>query len=336
MRAPARVRPSALACLAVALCACGAESPARDPAAEGAWRSVRLGGIERVVAATVHEDLLLLVAEGERRLFAVEVKALFAGGLPRARPLPIEITRTNVLEGYGTGRRGEELGTQAYPLGLLWDQPLELVGIDVRRLRSRAPARDLEALYLLERSYGAVWWGRLERDAQGRAESVRLDAAFAVPDRPREGRERLDWRDSGPGLACLSNGREAGAADDLLVVERAGTEPGRLRVEALDRFGQLQGGWTVDLREMGGDSIRALCAGSGLYRALVGPEVGRLATFKPPGRGALTVASAEDPLPHVPGVAEWRALASAPDGSQLLISHGPSTVVLWRPQAPAR
>ncbi len=336
MRAPARAWRLALACLSSALGACGAESPAPASPAQGAWKSVRLAGVERVVAATVYEDLLLLLAEGERRLFAVEVAALSAGGAPRARPLPIEVARTNVLEGYGSGRRGDELGSQAYPLGLLWDQPVVLVGIEARRLRSRPPAHDLEALYLLERSYGIVWRGRLTRAADGRADAVRLDAAFAVPDRPREGRERLDWRDSGAGLACLSNGSEAGAGDDLLVVERAGTEPGRLQVSTLDRFGQLQGGWTADLRETGGDGIRALCAGSGLYHALVGPGLGRLATLKAPGRGARVVATADDPVPDVSGVTEWRALASAPDGSLLLIGQGSHTVVAWRASPPAR
>jgi|GEM_PF-5014308 len=326
----------ALAFFSVALGACGSESPALEPLAQGAWRSVRLAGVERVVAATVYEDLLLLVVEGERRLFAVEVSALSAGGQPRARPLPIEVARTNVLEGYGTGRRGDELGSQAYPLGLLWDQPVELVGIEARRLRSRPPAPDLEALYLLERTYGIVWWGRLTRDADGRAEAVRLEAAFAVPDRPREGRERLDWRDSGAGLACLFNGRNAGAGDDLFVVERAGTQPGRLRVSALDRFGQLQGGWTADLREAGGDSIRALSASSGLFMALLGPGAGRLATLKDPGSRDLAVAHTAEPAPNVPNVTEWRALAYTPDGSLLLISHGPFTLVAWRPHAPVR
>ena len=336
MRTPAAGWMLGLACFSVALCACGDDSPSADSLAPSAWRHVRLAGVERVVAATVYEDLLLLVAEGERRLFAVEVAALLAGGQPRARPLPIEVARTNVLEGYGTGRRGDELGSQAYPLGLLWDQPVELVGIEARRLRSRPPALDLEALYLLERTYGIVWWGRLARDADGRAEALRLDAAFAVPDRPREGRERLDWRDSGAGLACLANGREAGAGDDLLVVERQGAEPGRLRVSTLDRFGQLQGGGTADVREAGGDSIRALGTSSGLFMALLGPGAGRLAALKDPGRAALAVAYAGEPAPHLPDVTQWRALAYAPDGSLLLISHGPLTVVAWRPHAPLR
>ena len=341
MSARARNRLSVLAwlsaaCASLALGACGEESPSRDATAPGAWRHVRLAGVERVVAATVHEDLLLLLAEGERRLFAVEVAALSAAGSPRARPLPIEITRTNVLEGYGSGPRGEELGSQAYPLGLLWDQPLVLVGIDVRRLASRPPARDVEALYLLESSYGAVWWGRLERDAEGRAESARLHAAFAVPDRPREGRERLDWRDSGPGLACLATSVDAGAGDDLRAIDRAGTQPGRLRVNTLDRFGQLQGGWTADLRAAGGDGIRALGASKGLFTALLGPGLGRLATLKDPGSGDQAVAEAGEPAPELPNVSEWRALAFARDGRLLLISHGAPTVVAWRSPATTR
>jgi hypothetical protein len=129
---------------------------------------------------------------------------------------------------------------------------------------------------------------------------------------------------------------QAGAGDDLIVVDRAGTEPGRLRASTLDRFGQLQGEWIVDLREAGGESIRALAASSGRFTALMGPGRGRLATLQDPGSRELAVAQAAEPAPDVPDVSEWRALAVARDGSLLLISHGPLTVVAWRAPPRAR
>lgn len=313
------------------LAACGEGEPTGVPSARDGWSQATLTGVPPPVAAAWHEGLLLTLGAGERSLYVVEHAALLAGGTAAAVRVPLDVVRTNALEGHGSGERSGGLAGQGYTLGHLWDQPLELVALAVRRVRARGAGADLEALYVLERTYGVVWWGRLERDAKGRVSAARLTAAFVVPERPRTGSDASDWRDSSAGLAALALAGGLSKDDDLVTLARKGEGGRGPRLDLLDRFGMRLGSFEVDPDVVGEFEVRALAWNGTQHVLLLGPGRGTLHLLPPTGaRSKLVAVFATPPAPPEDRKVVWSALAAGDGRLFALGAQGPGAVVAWR------
>jgi hypothetical protein len=310
---------------------CGGDDPPGASSHVRAWRRATLEQVPRPAAATLHEGLLLVLGAGDRSLYVVERTALVPGGLATARKLPLDVVRTNPLEGHGSGERSGGFAGQGYRLGVLWDQPLELVGLAVRRVKARGAGADMEALYVLERTYGVVWWGRLERDADGHVSAARLSAAFVVPERPRAGAPAGEWRDSGSGLAALAIAGGLSKDDDLVTLTRKAEGSRGLRLDLLDRFGMRLGGWGVDPNVVGEVEVRALAFDGARHVLLLGPGRGTLHVLPATGeRTRLTAELATPPVPPEDATVEWTTLAAGDGAWFALGRRGDVAVVAWR------
>jgi hypothetical protein len=295
-----------------------------------------LAEVPTPTAATWHEGRLYVLGAGQRALYVIDVPGPAGGDRSPAAPtrvtrVPLDVTRANPLEGHGSGERAGGLAGQGYTLGILWDQPLEFVGLAVRRVRARGAGQDVEALYVLERTYGVVWWGRLERDARGVLGAAHLTAAFVVPGRPRAGAAGSDRRDSGPGLAALALAGGLSKDDDLLALARTGQGAKGPGLDLLDRFGMRLGGWEVDPGVVGTFEVRALAWDGARHVLLLGPGRGTLHLL--PGSGAAARLRAEPATPAAPpdeaGVA-WSALAAGDGRLFVLGARGETALLAWR------
>lgn len=317
---------------------CGDPSPSSPSTAGPRWSTVTPKGLPAVpVGATLHEGLLLVLGAGERSLFVVERADLEGKGpLPPVQRVPLDVVRTNPLEGHGRGghgggERSGGLAGQGYTLGHLWDQPLELVALAVRRVRARGAGADLEALYILERTYGVVWWGRLERDAKGRVSAARLTAAFVVPERPRAGSDASDWRDSSSGLAALALAGGLSKDDDLVTLAHKGEGGRGPGLDLLDRFGMRLGSWEVDPGVVGESEVRALAWNGTQHVLLLGPGRGTLHLLPATGaRSKLVAEFASPPAPPDDALVHWVALAAGEGRLFALGAHGGNGVIAWR------
>lgn len=310
--------------LALSSSGCGGQDP---PATGSAWLRAWVPGLERASAAAVHEESVLLLDGPARRLHAFTLADLQAGAAVIGRDLLIDVQREALLAGHELGvDRGGGLPAQGYRLGTLWDQPLDFVGLCTRRLRSGRRGGDVEAAYLLERAYGVVWSGRLERDAAGRLVALHLESALVVPGRPREGAARLDWRDVGGGLRALAMGEDARAREDLLLLESAPSAGAPCGVQALDRLGQRLGRWPLEVEPVAGveADLRALAWDGRQHRVLLGPGPGEVRTLP---------ASATSASGSLPAAGAWAApgLAQVP-AFTALACPGPGQVLLAGPQ----
>lgn len=318
--------------LACSAGACG-ERPAPRGDTPGGWLRAWVPGLERVTAAAFHEDTLLLLDGPARRVLAFARADLQPGAALVGRPLALEVQRDVPLEGHEAGgERGTGLSAQGYRLGTLWDQPLDLVALASRRFRSGRRGADLEAAYLLERSYGVVWAGRLERDAQGQLVTLRLQSAFVVPGRTRAGAGQLDWRDSAPGLVALAMAAEGSTREDLVLLE-AVTGPGSAAsLHLLDRFGQRLGRWPVEVEAAAGAPAepRALaCDGPG-QRVLLGPGAGEVRTLPGPGAAVRVPAAGAWRAPALAGVPAFTALACGGGLVLLAGAQAGGVALAWR------
>lgn len=309
---------------------CGEPAPSSGPSAVGAWKVAELEGVSGASGVAALGDVLVIVAGGnDRSLYLVERGALTEGARLRPRAFPLQVLRDLPLEGFGRGR-SDEFVAQGYRIGTLWDQPVDFQGVALKRLEARGRAPALEAIYVLERSYGVVYHGALERDAQGRVEAVRLSAAFVVPERPREGRARSDWRDSSGGLAGILSVPRAEQAEDLYVVESQGASGGEVRVDRLDRYGQWQGRFGAVLPGGAPADVGDLSWSDGRFVLLRGGGRGALHSLADPGDFSKASVGAPVPGPDVPGAGPWRGLAHLPDGSAFLVSAGSPSRLAWR------
>lgn len=320
--------------LACSAAACGERSASRMDT-PGGWLRAWVPGLERVSAMAVHEDTLLLLDGPGRRVLALARADLAPGTALVGRELALEVQREVPLEGQELDvERGQGLAAQGYRLGTLWAQPLDLVGLATRRMRSGRRGADLEAAYVLERSYGVVWSGRLERDERGQLAVLRLQAAAVVPGRPRAGAAQLDWRDSTPGLCALAMASEAASREDLVLLEAPSAPGASATMHLLDRFGQRLGRWQVEVEAAAGappPELRALAWDGREHRLLLGPGAGELRTLPGPGAAVRVAASGALAAPTPPAGSAFTALACSEDGLVLLAGSQPGGVALaWR------
>lgn len=323
--------------VACAVAACGGRGPSPGAAA-GGWQRAWVPGLEAVTAAALHEDTLLLLDGPARRVWAFARSDLQPGAALVGRELALEVQREVPLEGHELGgERGTGLAAQGYRLGTLWEQPLDLVALATRRYRSGRRGADLEAVFLLERSYGVVWAGRLERDAQGALATLRLQSAAVVPGRARAGAAQLDWRDSAPGLCALAMSSESTGREDLVLLEAAPParpgEAGAAAMHLLDRYGQRLGRWPLEVEAVAGApaQLRALAFDGQQQRLLLGPGAGEVRVLPGPGAAVRVPAAGGWPAPALAQVPAFSALACAPDGLVLLAGAQPGGVALaWR------
>lgn len=328
---PAPARAVGAALLALALAACGGE-PAPEPSspAPGGWRSLTLEGVKGASAVAALGDLLVVAAGGDdRSLSLLTPAALEDGARVRPRRLPLEVLRDMPLEGVGA-RRSDELVAQGYRLGTFWDQPLDFQGLALKRLPGSARVPALDVFYLLERSYGLVYHGSFVRGPDGAVAAARVTGAFVVPERPRAGRGRSDWRDSSAGLCGLLSVAREESAEDLYVLPCQGEPSGELRVDRLDRFGQWQGRFTLVLPGEGPADVADLSWADGRFVLLRGGGRGALHSVADPGDLGRARAGPPVPGPDVPGAGPWRGLAHLPDGSAFLVSAGDPSRLAWR------
>jgi hypothetical protein len=340
-RGPAGVLPGLLLGLllgtgAALVLGCGGE-PARPPAAaqSAGWQHATLGDLGVPTAATILGERLLVVCDGDRRVHDVALGALVpadgaAGGRVPVRSLSLEPTRLNHLEGHEDGPRGTGLSGQGYRLGDLWDQPLTFRGFAARHVPSLGAAPAVDRVWLLERQYGIVWWGRLVLGRDGEAVAVMLTNAFTVPGRPRAGRESLDWRDSGPGLGALAPAGKVSPDEDLVALDAAATEKEPLRLQLLDRFGMRLGRWPVDLVTPGAE-VRALAFDGTQHLVLLGPGRGELRPMPGAPTAMRLAPETGEATPVVEGVATWSTAAAAPGRLVLLGADAQGRcVAAWR------
>lgn len=314
----------------VATAGCGDDPPPAPPGA-GGWHVVELAGVKGASGVAVLGDLLVIVAgEDERRVFLQPRGDLDPGRRAEPRPLRFEVNRHVPLEGSSFGGRVEDFAAQDYALGMLWDQPVDFQGVAARHIPSRGVGPAVDALYVLERTFGLVYRGRLLRDASGNLEAARLDSAFVVPERDRSGKARADWRDLSAGLAGVLSVPHEESKEDLYVVERAGKEADAFQVLRLDRFGQWQGKFTVKLPAGAPPEIGDLSWSEERFVFVRGEGRGALITCQDPGDWASVTATAPVPAPDVPGAGPWRGLAHAPDGKTYLVSAGAPSRLAWR------
>jgi hypothetical protein len=316
---------------------CGGDPPPEPPApGAGGWHVVELSGVKGASGVAVLEDLLVIVAGGdERRVFLQPRADLKPGRRAEPRPLRFEVNRDVHLEGMSLGGREEDFVGQGYRLGTLWDQPVDFQGVAARHIPSRGVGPAVDALYVLERTFGIVYRGRLLRDAAGAPEAAPLDSAFVVPERDRTGSVRSDWRDLSAGLSGVLSVPHEQSSEDLYLTEREGTEPASFRVIRLDRFGQWQGKFTVNLPAGAPPEIGDLSWSDERFVFVRGEGRGALVACQDPGDYASVTAGAPVPAPEIAGAGPWRGLAHAPDGTAYLVSAGSPSRLAWRPRKPA-
>jgi hypothetical protein len=228
------------------------------------------------------------------------------------------------------GGRGEAFAAQGYRLGSLWDQPMDFSGVAARRVPARGTGPDMDAIYVLERGFGVVYRGRLIRDAAGALEAAHLEAAFALPERNREGSARSDWRDLSAGMAGILSVPREKSTEDLYLVERAGPEPSSFRVFRVDRFGHFQGKFTVKLPPGASPDVGDLSWSENRFVFVRGEGRGALVPCTDPGDFATANAGAPVPGPDAPGAGPWRGLAHGLDGTVYLVSAGSPSRIAWR------
>jgi hypothetical protein len=308
--------------------ACG-EAPQGGAPTGLAWKRTALEGLGGATTAAHHEGWLFAAAGDERRVFAVRTADLVDGRRAAVRPVPLEVAGERTLEGHARG--ADDLAAQGYTLGHLWGQPLSFGGLCLRRVVAGAAGRDEERLHLLDRTHGVVFWGRLERDEAGLPARVHLEHAFVTPGRERAGAARLDWRDTGAGLAGLLAPRGAEGAEDLLLVERGREGETQVVVRRLDRFGQPRGVLRVGLPAEHRRPVSACgeARAGRLVLLLDGPDP-LLVVAAASARGDSVSAEGGLRAPPAPPGAVWRGLAYAADGSEFLVSDGPQALVAWR------
>jgi hypothetical protein len=315
--------------LALLVASCGAEPQVVAPTGVP-WRRTSLDGVARVTAAAHHAGWLLLASGDERRLFAVATSELADGGRASARTVPLELARERLLEGHGRGG-GDELAAQGYALGQVWDQPLAWSGLCVRRVAARGAGLEVDRLYLLDRSHGVVFWGRLERDGAGVPVRGMLEHAFVVPGRERAGAVHLDWRDTSPGLVGIAAPRAADDAEDLLLLERGRAGAEHALVRRLDRFGQSRGTLRIGLPPERRVPLAAFAeAEAGRLVLLLDAPEPLLVVVPHAARREAVAAEGGLVPPAPPAGAAWRATAYGEDGTELLVSDGDATVLAWR------
>lgn len=336
----AAVLASVLAVLALASGGCGGPDPASTgpDLLPGGWRVAQLEGVEGASGVTVVGDLLAVVAGGGvQHVHLLERGALVHGATLRpGRYLP-EVPRDRPLEGVVSAGRGDDLAVLGYRVGSLWDVLVDFQGIASRRIPGTQPGvPDYEALYLLDRAFGLIYRARVVRE-RGAVLGVKVDGAFPVPGRPRAGRERSDWRDSSAGLVGVVSIVRPGNDEDLYVVERAGDEPGSVRVQRIDRFGQAQGRFTVALGVTGAGAapdtppdVGDLAFHDGRFVLVEGAAPSRLLPVADPGDFGHVRAGSALPCPDLPDAGPWRGLAYAPDGTAYLVSAGRPSRIAWR------
>jgi hypothetical protein len=318
--------------LGLTLPGCGSPPPEPPAPGTGGWHVVELDGVAGASGVAVLRDLLVIVAgNDERRLFLLSRRDLVPGRKAEPRPLRLDVSREVHLEGTSMGGRGEAFAAQGYRLGALWDKPLDFAGVAARHVPARGAGPDMEALYVLERTFGVVYRGRLLRDAAGTLEGAQLEAAFTLPERRRDGSERSDWRDLSAGMAGILSIPRERDAEDLYLAERAGPEAGSFRVFRVDRFGHFQGKFTVELPAGAPPDVGDLSWTDGRFVFVRGEGRGALVPCQDPGDFATVKAGAPVPGPEAPGAGPWRGLAHAPDGTAYLVSAGSPSRLAWRP-----
>lgn len=324
---------SALLLALLSLVGCGREPQDVAVPTTGGWQVVELAGVAGASGVAVLGDQLLIVAGGdERRLFLQPRADLRPGVRAEPRPLRFEVNREARLEGTVRGRREDAFVAQDYRLGALWDLPVDIQGIAARHVAAGAVGPAVDFLYVLERSFGLVYRGRLLRDAAGALAAARLDAAFVVPDRKREGSRAADWRDSSPTLVGILSVPREDRDEDLYLLDDGTAEAPGFQVLRLDRFGAFQGRFRVRLPEGGVPDMGDLSWIDERFVFVRGLGRGALVSCQDPGDvGAVTLGVAV-PAPEAPGAGPWRGLAHAGDGTAYLVSAGSPSRIAWRPR----
>jgi len=296
------------------LAACGAED-ATEPAPAGHFLGATLEGLGAVTGMCVAgTDLLLVRGGADRTLYAVSRADLQAERPAVAvRRLEVAIRREAPIGG------SEPLAMQGYRIGHFWDLDLDLACVAYR-----PPG----TVFLGDRRFRLVFYGRLYRDAVGRATRVDVDGAFVAAGARRDGADAGDWSDHGPRMVSLQGSVGSAQSEDLALLEQGAEEVGRFRVFRLDRMGSRLGQFHVEV-EGEAANVRGLSFSEGRYLVLRGPGRGALAPFADPGRRPLVALGAGTPAPD-PGSGAWSALAHAEDGTLLLASEGDPCRVAWR------
>ena len=279
--------------------------------------AARIEGARDATALALLDGRLLIAAAGARERLTVDVARLAPGGAVKAERLPI-IARGDVHVG-----GAEPFAAQAYQLGDLWAQP-----VDIQGLAAQAPG----TVFLAERSYRVVLVGPVLQTPDGGWGSVRIDRVFVLPGADRSAASAADWRDKGAGLAGLDAVQGARRTEDLYAVDAGSATPGRFRLWKLDRFGLALGGFTVDLGSaVGSDTdVASVVRDGDRFLVLRGEGRGLLQPVRDAPRGETVRAGAGAPGPDVPGAGPWRGMARGPDGTLWLVSGGASTYVAWR------
>jgi hypothetical protein len=296
------------------LCACGGEQT-DEPAPAGHFHGATLAGLGGVSGVCVAGTDLLLVRGGEdRTLYAVARADL----VPDRRDVPVRRLEVSVRREAPLGG-SEPLALQGYRLGHFWDLDLDLSCVALR-----PPA----SVYLGERRFRLVFYGRLYRDAAGRATRVDLDGAFVAAGARRDGADAGDWSDHGPGMASLQGSQHSDQTEDLALLERDAPSGDHFRVIRLDRMGSRLGEVRVDVAGEAPE-VRGLSFSDERYLVLRGAGRGALAPFPDPRRKARATLGAGTPAPE-PLSGAWSALAHAEDGTLYLASGGDPCRIAWR------
>lgn len=303
---------SLLCCLS----GCGESVDGGDlPPPPGHFARCVLEGLPPPVAVTVAgADLLFVCGDDHRTVYGVSRADVRAGRTVTARALSLDVRESAPVSG------GDALAVQGYQLRHLWELPLDLQGIAVQ---------EPEFVFLGERRLRVVYWGRLVRDAAGRVQRLSIDYAFSAPGAERTLARGGDWEDKGPGLGALLAVNRSGMTEDLYLADRGRAGPGRFTVWRLDRYGTPLGSFDVTAGEAA-PRLVALTAERERFLALIGESGAALAPFTDPGRGRQAPLGGAVPTPPLPG-GQWRAAASASDGTLYLVGRDEHALVLaWR------
>lgn len=299
--------------IASLIAGCGDEEPVPSP--PGCWEHAVLDGVNGASGLAVLGDRLLVATSTRRSLLVVDLEDVRHEARVPSRLLPLEVDREARLGGSGS------FAAAGYRLGDLWDQPVDFQG-----LSAQAP----DHIFLAERNYRVVYAGRLVPTPDRTWRSAVLERLFVLPGGERTEIRAADWRDKGPGVAGLDAIQGERRAEDLYVVDRAGSHPGTFRIYEMDRFGLMLGWFTADLGAPEDADVGGIVREGARYVVVRGPGRGLLVPVRA-GRWRERIrAGSGVPGPDIEGAGPWRGMARLPDGTLYLVSWGDEAVLAWR------
>jgi hypothetical protein len=303
---------TALAALALLLAAaCGEQEEADAPLP---WRHCRITGLAGASGLAIFGgDLLAVRGGGSRDVYAIPVGMLRDGGKARARALRLDRDDTAALHG------AEAFSAQGYRISHLW--PLT---VDFQAIAVQPP----NFVYLGDRNRRVAYWGRLGLDPRRQTDRLRIEGALVVPGAFREGAEKGDWRDKGPGLSGLTTPGASRKTEDLFAVDEGGPHRAAVVLQKMSRFG-MPVGRIARIHPANEDppveAISHLPDGSG-FLLLHGRRPQSLSRLGDPDASLLPQ---REPAPALER-GWWRGMCHGPDGTLYLVSDGDPAVVAWR------